>query len=81
MTKAQPHLRARPLDPKGSPRRWQCVDCDAIGESYALLAMLDCTAPPPPPCAWCGQTPICAEDCMGIAVALAQPGVEVVGGY
>jgi hypothetical protein len=38
----------------------------------------DCTAPDPPPCEWCGRTPICAPDCMGIAVLLGMDAGAVI---
>jgi hypothetical protein len=75
-----PHLMLIALDPprKNPPRRWRCNDCGDTG-LYDDVHDRACTAPPPPPCEWCGQTPLCARDCMGMAVLLgATPGLNVI---
>ena len=83
--KLNPHLVLLPLGPKGTENRqwicrkqWMCRNCRATGRLNALNAT-DCTAPIPPPCEWCGKTPICDLKCMGIKVLLASPDVHVVG--
>jgi len=79
MSNERPHLTMLPIDPKGTEgRRWQCTACKAEGRFNSLNAT-DCAAPPPPPCEWCGQTPYCDLNCMGIKVLLASPDVHVVG--
>ena len=56
--------------------RWRCHYCEATG-TYEELRAVACTHVYPP-CSYCGQTPECASDCPGIAMALATPGVLVV---
>ena len=61
-----------PLDPPGSdPRRFRCVACGQVGETINDLYDVACTAPDPDPCEWCGETPECAPDCVGVALALS----------
>jgi hypothetical protein len=77
MTSNGRHRQATALDPPGpKPRRWQCAECKVIAVGYNALAAIPCTAPDPPPCDWCGQTPECARDCVGVAMALSGVGVN-----
>jgi hypothetical protein len=73
------HLSLVALDPprKHPPRRWRCTRCGEEG-LYDEVHATACHAPMPDPCVHCGQTPICARDCGGVAAALAKPGVVVV---
>ena len=67
-----------PLQPHPSDViRWRCQYCDAEG-TWEELHTVAC-AYVYPPCRSCGQTPECAPDCRGIAEALADPRVHLVG--
>ena len=60
------------IDPPGTPlarRRWKCNYCHMEG-TYDALQAQPC-AYVYPPCPYCGQTPECALDCEGIALALS----------
>lgn len=81
MSNLKPHLSMRPVDPAGTKaRRWTCTyeGCTEAGDINILIKQ-DCIEPPPPPCHWCGQTPLCAPDCAGIELALSGDDVHVVG--
>lgn len=56
---------------------WRCKDCQMLATFDAIKN----TACPiiPPPCLWCGHTPICAWDCMGIELILGDPQIHVAG--
>ncbi len=71
-----PHNLLDRLAPVGEIGPWRCRMCGAEG----LLEELDTTACgyEYPPCKWCGQTPLCAEDCVGIGLALSSPGIQVI---
>jgi hypothetical protein len=73
------HLSLAAMDPPrdSPPRRWRCNGCGMVG-LYDEVHATPCTAAMPPPCEHCGQTPLCAQDCSGIAAALGLPGVVVV---
>lgn len=75
-----PHLNCKSIDPPYTfDRRWQCVDCGAqglLGDLMGAAQKVPCTKEHPP-CPDCGQTPFCAEDCPGIALALSN--VTVLG--
>ena len=65
-----PHNAMVPLDPPHTPnRRWRCRYCGMVGTMEELRAA-ECTYEYPP-CNYCGQTPECAPDCKGIALALS----------
>ena len=49
-----------------------------LGLSLALGGRYRCVYEYPP-CGWCGQTPECAKDCMGIGLALSDPSVHIAG--
>jgi len=73
---ANPHgllIRTNPIDQRG---QYRCEYCDARG-TIEELCVFDCTHIYPP-CDHCGQTPVCAPDCAGIAAALSAPGVHVI---
>lgn len=69
--KGSPHLHLVALDPPRAfpPRQWRCVNCGAEG-LYDELRPGTCPYVPPP-CGYCGETPLCAEDCIGIQAAFA----------
>jgi hypothetical protein len=56
---------------------WRCVYCGQTGTYDGLLGT-DCTHDYPP-CASCGQTPFCAQDCAGMAEILASPEIHKIG--
>lgn len=68
--KWNPHNSLVALDPPRShpPRRWRCSYCGIEG-LYDEVEAVECTYEYPP-CEYCGQTPTCAPDCEGIALAL-----------
>lgn len=74
-----PHNWLTALDPPRShpPRRWRCNYCGKTG-LMEDLEKVECTYKYPP-CESCGQMPICAPDCKGIAEALSSPSVYVAG--
>ncbi len=72
-----PHNYLIRLTPKGEIGPWRCQMCNAEGLLEELRAV-DCKFEYPP-CKWCGQTPECAEDCVGIGLALSSPDVLVIG--
>lgn len=73
MTPKNPHLSLIALSPSrdpwevGEPRIWKCSYCNKIGVFEDFID--DCPYEHPP-CSHCGETPICAQDCKGIAVVL-----------
>jgi hypothetical protein len=69
--KWNPHNSLIALDPPRShpPRRWRCSYCGTEG-LYDDVEAVECTYEYPP-CEYCGQTPTCAPDCKGIALALS----------
>lgn len=79
MTKLNPHMSLRAIDPPRAhpPRQWQCGYCGLKGLMDEVRKVA-CTYVYPP-CEFCGQAPECALDCAGIAAALGAPGVHVVG--
>jgi len=66
-----PHNLLVALDPPrdAPPRRWRCRYCGVEG-LWEEVDAAACTYVYPP-CDHCGQTPTCAKDCAGIAMALA----------
>ncbi len=72
-----PHLSLRRLNATGQEGYWECNGCSLRGwiEDFNLA----CAAPPPPPCSYCGLTPICAVDCKGILELLTSPRVHIAG--
>ncbi len=57
--------------------RYKCRHCGIEGE-YNKINKTSCTERPKP-CKWCGQTPLCAPDCVGIRMILSDPKVYVTG--
>lgn len=71
-----PHNHLTALGPPGQPgRRWECRYCKMVG-TFDELEAVACTYVYPP-CESCGETPLCAPDCKGVAEALA--GAERAG--
>jgi hypothetical protein len=65
-----PHNCLVAVDPPGTRNRlWKCAHCGATG-LFDQLWVSSCSHVYPP-CSWCGQTPTCAPDCVGVAAALA----------
>jgi hypothetical protein len=67
-----PHMWFEALDAPGTPldrRRWQCCWCYMVGTHDELQAQACMHVYPP--CPYCGQTPECASDCEGIALAFS----------
>jgi len=56
---------------------WKCQYCGVIG-TIEELDKIECSYQYPP-CRWCGQTPICASDCIGIRIALSDPRIYIAG--
>jgi len=56
---------------------WKCDYCKETGK-YNELSKIACTERPKP-CKWCGESPLCARDCVGIRIALSDPKVYVIG--
>ena len=77
MSKLNPHMSLRPVDPPGENRRWRCTYCGDVGLLDELRSRA-CTYVYPP-CRYCGQTPECALDCPGIVAAFSAKGAKVVG--
>lgn len=63
--------------PRPENRIWRCNYCK-MEDTYDALHDKACTYKYPP-CKSCGQTPECAPDCSGIAEALSDEGVYLVG--
>ena len=55
-----------------------CDYCGLAGDYNDVLIVKACTERPEP-CKWCGESPLCAEDCVGIMLALSDPSVYVAG--
>ena len=55
---------------------WECRYCKKQG-SYDELQKIACDYKYPA-CKYCGETPLCAEDCEGIAKALASANVYLI---
>jgi hypothetical protein len=70
----QPHM-ACTKKPNG---RWVCSDCGFEADSPNEIIYVDGCTKVHPPCKSCGQTPICAPDCSGIAEALGADHVRVI---
>lgn len=75
-----PHIHMVATENRGHPdRKWVCVNCDVPAEADINdLGKTSCTYTPPP-CEFCGETPICAQDCAGIAQLFARADVYVIG--
>ena len=59
----------------------QCVHCGAVmrqDAEWVYTEEIGCTERNPP-CEWCGESPLCAPDCVGIRMALSDPEVHVIG--
>ena len=65
-----------PLPPAGTVR-WRCAYCGLEG-TWEELHTVACSYVYPP-CPSCGQTPECAPDCRGIAEALSDSRVHIIG--
>lgn len=73
-----PHNWLSAISPPHTPnRRWRCRYCQAEG-TFDELNAVACSYVYPP-CEYCGETPLCSRDCVGIAMALSDPDVKVVG--
>ena len=66
----KPHLTIKNLS-QGNQGRWQCKNCLMISGRFEDFEEVECSAKTPEPCIYCGDTPICALDCLGIAAALS----------
>jgi len=79
MRKLNPHMWVTALSPpRQKPCRiWMCQYCGIIGPMNTIRAVA--CSHVYPPCKYCGQTPECARDCPGIAMALSLPQVYVAG--
>ena len=66
-----PHNSLIAIDPprKHPPRRWRCDYCGVVG-TLDEVNKVECSYEYPP-CEYCGQTPECAPDCKGVALALS----------
>lgn len=69
-----PHLSMT----KTQGNTWKCRYCGEENPDCNALCQTSC-AERPEPCKWCGESPLCAPDCMGIALALSAPEVFVIG--
>ncbi len=73
-----PHNSLVALDPPGrDDRRWRCRYC-ALEGLYDELLEVACTYVYPP-CDFCGKTPECAPDCLGIAELLGREDLYIAG--
>jgi len=73
--KYTPHMSA--VRTKGG--RWRCPDCGFEADGPGQIVYVDGCTREYPPCKHCGQTPVCADDCPGIAKALAGDDVHLAG--
>lgn len=64
------------INPKGQKGVWRCRYCGDEGTIEQLEGT--CTYDYPA-CQWCGQTPECAEDCVGIRLAFSDPDIHIAG--
>ncbi len=62
----------------GVPQTHTCRFCGLSGDYNDVLMATSCTERPKP-CLWCGEAPLCAEDCVGMALALSDPAVYAAG--
>lgn len=60
------------LSRQGEPPldKWKCEYCGIEG-TFDEVEAIECSYKYPP-CEYCGQTPICASDCKGVALALSE---------
>ena len=68
-----PHLCESPL----GGDIWVCEYCHYIG-TLEQLNDIGCTEHKKP-CKWCGQTPLCAPECIGMRMLLSDDKVYVAG--
>ncbi len=68
-----------PLEPIPDIKKdlWICHWCGDAG-SFDELESRNCGYEYPI-CPWCGQTPICAPDCVGCWLALSDPKIYIAG--
>ena len=72
-----PHLICSGVGDKGNYMIHRCDYCGLEGDYNDVLGKVSCTERPKP-CSWCGESPLCAPDCTGIALLLADPKVYVI---
>jgi len=70
-----PHLTM--VRVKGKENVFKCAYCKRLG-TVRQLERVSCPERPEP-CKRCGETPLCAPDCVGVRMALSMPGVYVIG--
>ena len=58
--------------------RYKCLYCGLEGDYNRELTKVSCTERKSP-CPWCGGTPLCKPDCVGIRMLLSDPKVYVIG--
>lgn len=66
---------------------WKCGKCGKVGlwaemdepEALATGAIFKVCLYPYPACQWCGQTPLCAPDCVGIRMLLSDSRIYIAG--
>ena len=77
--KLYPHLSmAKIRNRPGEYPLWRCRQCGVEG-TMDELEIVSCTERRAK-CIWCGEGPLCAPHCVGIALALSDPKVYVIGG-
>ncbi len=66
-----PHLSVEATGPEGE-RVWRCTRCGSEGDDIdeMMNEPARCSVPVDP-CKWCGQAPLCAPDCVGMAMILS----------
>ena len=62
----------------GIPQTHTCQFCGLSGDYNDVLMVTSCTERSAP-CEWCGEAPLCSPDCVGVRMALSDPGVYVAG--
>ncbi len=72
-----PHLTCR----NNKDGKSQCVYCGEVmrqDDKWVYFEEISCTERKQP-CQWCGESPLCAPNCVGIRMILSDPEVYVTG--